>query len=213
MHTRSASFGFALVFILSAAPAQAEILKALRMCPEQQLCPSFELAIEPPNDWVFDQEASEQNGVQIMLPRGRSFGDAPALIYVKISARQDGQSVEDFARVSQERWRQSMADTRIEKMEDVARANGKPAFLSYRYENPSAPQQGFEAVSFGSTRTRRATTMSSWSPSPARTRPRSMRRCRPITPSSRRISTPDRVFLYKTPGSWPVSTFHDREER
>lgn len=149
MNARFASFGFALVFILSAAPAQAEILKALRMCPEQQLCPVFELAIEPPNDWVFDQEASEQNGVQILLPRGRSFGDAPTLIYVKVSVRQDGQSVEDFVRVSQERWRQSMADTRIEKMEDVARANGKPAFLSYRYENPSVPQQAFEAVSFG----------------------------------------------------------------
>jgi hypothetical protein len=149
MHARLAAFGLAFVFMLSAAAAQAEILKTLRMCPEQQLCPVFELAIEPPPDWVLDKEASEQNGVQIIVPSGRTFGDAPALIYVKVSSRQDGQSVEDFVRVSQERWREAVSDTKIEKLADVARANGKPAFLSYSYENPSVPQQQFEVVSFG----------------------------------------------------------------
>lgn len=149
MNARFAAFGFALVYIMSTDSAQAEILKSLRMCPEQQLCPVFELAIAPPPDWILDKEASEQNGVQIVVPSGRTFGDAPALIYVKVSARQDGGSVEDFAHVSQKRWREAMADTKIERIADVERANGKPAFLSYSYENPSAPQQQFEVVSFG----------------------------------------------------------------
>ncbi len=42
-----------------------------------------------------------------------------------------------------------MPDTKIEKLTDVERAAGRPAYLSYRYENPSRPQQRFETVSFG----------------------------------------------------------------
>ena len=41
-----------------------------------------------------------------------------------------------------------MRDTKIEKIADVERTSGQPAFVSYRYENPSQPQQRFEAVSF-----------------------------------------------------------------
>jgi hypothetical protein len=149
MNARLAAFGFASAFMVSALPAQAEVLKFMRMCPGQKLCPFYELVIKPPRDWIEDKEASKQNGVQIMLPRGRTFGNAPALMYVKISSRQGDQSAEDFVRVSQERWRKSVPDTKIEKIADVARANGQSAFLSYRYENPSMPQQRFEAVSFG----------------------------------------------------------------
>ena len=149
MNARLMAFGLAFACMLSAAPAHAEVLKFLRMCPGQKLCPFYELVLKPPRDWIEDKEASKQNGVQIMLPRGRTFGNAPALMYVKISSRQDDQSVEDFVRVSQERWRKSAADTKIERIADVARTNGRPAFLSYRYENPSMPQQRFEAVSFG----------------------------------------------------------------
>jgi hypothetical protein len=51
-------------------------------------------------------------------------------------------------RVSQERWRAAVPDTRISRLADAERANGKGAFVTYRYENPSRPQQRFEAVSF-----------------------------------------------------------------
>jgi hypothetical protein len=40
-------------------------------------------------------------------------------------------------------------DTKIVKQPDVERDNGQTAFQVYRYENPSRPQQRFEAVSFG----------------------------------------------------------------
>ena len=148
-HNILTAVGVALALAIPASPTQAEVLKFMRICPEQKLCPYFELVLKPPQDWVEDKEASKQNGVQIMLPRGRTFGNAPALMYVKISSRQDGQTVEDFVRNSQERWRKSVTDTKIEKIAEVQRANGRPAFLSYRYENPSRPQQRFEAVSFG----------------------------------------------------------------
>ena len=59
------------------------------------------------------------------------------------------QTVEEFVTNSQKRWRESVPDTKIEKSGEVERSGGQPAYVSYRYENPSRPQQRFEAVSFG----------------------------------------------------------------
>ena len=115
-----------------------------------KLTPSFELILTPPKGWVEEKEASKENRVQMLVPRGKDFHSAPALLYVKISHRRDKQqSVEEFVANSQKRWREEVTDTKIEKLADVARTSGQPAYLSYRYENPSRPQQRFEAVSFG----------------------------------------------------------------
>ena len=147
MNGRLAVLGIALAFTLSVASAPAEIRKLMQF-GDGKLTPSFELVLTPPKDWVEDKAASRDNGVQVMVPRGKTFGNAPAVMYVKVSSRPDSQSVEDFVRVSQERWRGSVRDTKIERIADVGRANGQPTFVSYRYENPSRPQQRFEAVSF-----------------------------------------------------------------
>ena len=147
----ASAFGTVLVALVAAAPgpAQAEVLKFMRMCPGQKLCPFYELVLKPPPNWIQDQAATKQNGVQVMVPRGKNFGNAPALMYVKISSRQDNQPLEEFVRNSQQRWRESVGDTKIERIADIDRSGGQPAYLSYRYENPSQPQQRFEAVAFG----------------------------------------------------------------
>ncbi len=140
--------GAILAFTLAAGAAQAEVRKLMKIGPGT-LIPHFELVLTPPKDWVEEKEASKETGVQILVPRGRHFGNAPALMYVKISHRQDKQSLEDFVGNSQKRWREQVSDTKIDKLTDVQRASRQPAFASYRYENPSRPQQRFEAVSFG----------------------------------------------------------------
>ena len=140
--------GSALIVMLTAGSAQAEVLKMMSICPGPRLCPSFELALKPPKNWVADENGSKETGVQVMVPRGKTYHSADAVMYVKVSANQH-QDVESFVKVSQDRWRQSVSDTKIERIADVERANGRPAFVSYRYENPSRPQQAFEAVSFG----------------------------------------------------------------
>ena len=134
--------------LLASTSPRAEVLKLVRMCSGQQLCPYYELVLKPPEKWFMDKEASKQNGVQMMLPQGKNFGNADAVMYVKVSLREKGQDLADFIRVSQERWKQAVSDAKISKIADVERANGMPAFISYRYENPSRPQQRFEAVSF-----------------------------------------------------------------
>ncbi len=122
-----------------AAPATGEVQKFMHQC-YGQLCPSYELVFTPPAGWVEDKEASKQNKVQMYLPRGRTFANADALIYVRVSWNPDKQKLEDFIRVSQERWRASVKGTKIEKLASVKRDNGKPNFASYRYQNPSRPQ-------------------------------------------------------------------------
>ena len=128
--------------------AHAEIRKHVLLC-DGQLCPFFEIILKAPDGWAEDKDASKQNNVQIVLPKGKNFRNAEALIYVKITAKDKNQPLSDFIKVSQDRWRKSVPDTRISKLANVERANGKPAFETYTYENPSRPQQAFEIAAFG----------------------------------------------------------------
>ena len=131
------------------ANAHAEVKKFMNICGAGKLCPSFELAATPPDAWVIEKDASKQAGMTMMVPKGKNYGNAETLIYIKVSPQQDNQSLEDFIKVSQERWRKATPDTKITKMPEVARKNGKAAFQPYQYENPSQPQQAFEYVAFG----------------------------------------------------------------
>ena len=50
---------------------------------QQQLCPSHQLVLTPPDGWVLDAKASAENKVQIMVPKGQSLATAEPLIYVQ----------------------------------------------------------------------------------------------------------------------------------
>ena len=66
-----------------------------------------------------------------LVPRGKDFHSAPALMYVKVSYRRDKeQTVEQFVDNSQKRWRESVPDTKIEKLADVTPA--APRLIFYR---------------------------------------------------------------------------------
>jgi hypothetical protein len=139
---------FAFALMLQPETARAEVKKFMQMCDGQRLCPYYRLVLTPPENWIVEETATKQYNMQMLVPRGRNFGNAPAVIYVKISVRDKDQSLQEFVRVSQERWRRSVPDTKIDKQPEIERANGQPAYLSFRYENPSLAQQAFEAVSF-----------------------------------------------------------------
>ena len=132
----------------SATPAQGEVLKFLRMCPEQKLCPYYELVLEPPKDWIEDKEASKQNGVQMMVPARPQFRQraGPDVREILIAAGQPKRG--GFRARQPGALAPVSARHQIEKIADVERTSGQPAFVSYRYENPSQPQQRFETISF-----------------------------------------------------------------
>jgi hypothetical protein len=145
--------GVAFALSLAIQPVQAEIQKFMHVCSRGdqgvKLCPSFALALKAPQGWTEDKAASKQQGVQVLVPSGTTFGNAETLIYVKVSPQQEKQPLVDFIRVSQERWRKAAPDSKITSLGEVARENGQSPFLPFRYETPSLPQQAHEIVAFG----------------------------------------------------------------
>ncbi len=141
---------FAAALACSGAAARGEVQKFLNPCPGQQLCPSFRLIMTPPDGWVLDVEATKANDVQIMLPKGKTFANAQPLIYVQVFYHRDKQqTLEDFARVSNERWLAANKTAKISALPPVARDNGKQGFLRFAFENPKKPQQAYEIGAFG----------------------------------------------------------------
>ena len=134
--------------IALSANAHAEVKKFMNIAGGK-MQPFFRLEVTPPKGWIMEEQATKKYGVQMLVPKGKTFANADALIYVKVSYKPKDLDQAQFIKNSQDRWREEVPDSKITKMPEVARANGKPAFLPYQYENPSQPKQPFEYVSFG----------------------------------------------------------------
>jgi len=139
----------ALAAVLSAGGAQAEVQKFIRSC-DGKLCPYYRIVLTPPDGWIIDEAATKKNDVQIIVPKGKTFGNAPALIYVQVFYHRDKrQTLAKFAEVSNDRWRARVKDAKISPLPAIERANGKPGFLRFAFENPGKAQQAFEVGAFG----------------------------------------------------------------
>jgi hypothetical protein len=146
-HLRTICLVFAV--LLFAGAARAEVQKFIVKCGDK-LCPYFHIALTPPHGWVLDARATWHNKVQMMVPKGTDFASAPALIYVQVFPHRDkSQTLADFARASDERWRAHVKDAKISALPTVKRANGKPGFLRFVFENPSKKEQAYELGAFG----------------------------------------------------------------
>ncbi len=114
------------------------------------ICPYFQLIMTPPDGWVLDKKATAQNKVQMIVPKGKDFASAPALIYVQVFYHRDKQqSLEDFAKASNERSLANVSGAKITPLPAVERANAKPGFLRFAFENPNNKQQAYEIGAFG----------------------------------------------------------------
>ena len=130
------------------ASAGAEVEKFIQI-GDGQLRPYFRLKFTPPAGWVQDAKATQENGLPIYVPQGMNFGNAPALMYIKVSYNSDKRSIEKFIEVAHERWRAAEKETKIEKIAGEKRANGKADFQIYHFVNPSRPQQAYELMAYG----------------------------------------------------------------
>ena len=136
--------------LLCATAARAEVQKFLNACAGQKLCASYALVLTPPDGWTVDAKASAENKVQIMVPKGQSFATAEPLIYVQVFYQPDKtQTLADFARVSNARWLAANPKAKIADLPAVERANGKPAFLRFAFDNPGKAQQAYEVGALG----------------------------------------------------------------
>jgi hypothetical protein len=130
------------------ANASAEVEKFMQV-GDGQLRPYFRLKFTPPQGWMQDAKATQESGMPIYVPKGKTFVDAPALMYIRVSYNADKHSMEKFIEVAHERWKNSVKDTQIEKLAGEKRANGKADFQIYHFVNPSKPQQAYEVMAYG----------------------------------------------------------------
>ena len=136
--------------IMCATSARAEVQKFLNRCSGQKLCASYTLVLTPPDGWVVDDKATNENKVQILVPKGQSFASAEPLIYVQVFYQPDKQqALADFARLSNARWLAANPRAKITELPAVERSNGKSAFLRFAFENPGKAQQAFEVGALG----------------------------------------------------------------
>ena len=131
-----------------ALPASAEVEKFMTI-DNGQMQPHFRLKFTPPKGWAEDKTATEENGLPIYVPEGKNFGNAPALMYIRVSYNSDKRTMAKFIEVAHERWRESVKDTKIDKLASEKRANGQPDFQVYHFVNPSEPQQAYELMAYG----------------------------------------------------------------
>jgi hypothetical protein len=135
---------------LRTATARAEVQKFLNPCGGQKLCASYQLVLTPPDGWVLDKQASSENKVQILVPKGQSFVTAEPLIYVQVFYQPDkAQTLADFARLSNARWLAVNPKAKITELPAVERLNGKPTFLRFAFDNPGKAQQAYEVGALG----------------------------------------------------------------
>src|SRR5262245_22945427 len=76
--------GGAAVAWRSVVPASAEIEKFLRPC-EQKLCPFFRASLAIPKGWQEDQAATKKLNMQVLVPRGKIYDNAEAVIYATVT--------------------------------------------------------------------------------------------------------------------------------
>jgi hypothetical protein len=141
---------FALAaFIGAGGPAAAAIQGVAQGCPGGRICAWFKPALAAPSGWVEDKAASSANKLFVLVPRGTTFAKARARIYGRAFLNEEGLSVEDRVRVSNERWKAASPGASSERVADVPRLSGGSSFQVYRYRNPARPKQPAEYTAFG----------------------------------------------------------------
>ena len=140
---------FALAVALAApAPggAAAEIKKNMTTCPGQKLCAWFQSTVTPPAGWIEDQEAGERNRVTMLTPDKPELAASDPLIYVQTSYQSGAETLDAIIAGNQALWRKSEPKGSITPAGAAPRAEGKEPFKLFLYENPTRPQQAFEAI-------------------------------------------------------------------
>jgi hypothetical protein len=138
----------AIVGTALTVPAKAEVEKLMVM-GEGHMRPVFRLKFTPPSGWQEDAAASTKYGVPVYVPAGKSFGEAPAIMYIRVTYNSDRRSLDRFIDVAHERWRASVKDSSIDQLANQKRRNEKPEFRVYHFVNPGTPQQAYELMGYG----------------------------------------------------------------
>lgn len=134
----AAALGLSLLAPLGAIPANAEVEKFMNLS-NGQMQPVFRLKFNPPKGWAEDKTATKQQGLPMYVPAGKTFANAPAVLYIRVTYNREGkQSLENFIEIAHTRWKKAVSDSKIEKVASQSRSDGRPDFLIYHFANPAS---------------------------------------------------------------------------
>lgn len=151
---RSRRFAAGLVCIaaLVAGPARAEIAKIMRDCGAKgdmvRLCPFFRPSFKPPPGWIVDEKSGFDKGIDIFLPPGKTFGNAPVLIFGEARPNSGKTPLATWVRVSDERWAKVSNELKVTELPSLDLGAGKREVIVHRYENPALRDQPYEIIGY-----------------------------------------------------------------
>src|SRR5947208_16290216 len=122
--------------LATTTPAKSEIKKFMHDCGDK-LCPYFQASVTTPKGWQEDKSASRETNLQILVPNGKAFNNAGAIIYTAVKNNPAKAPIATLVEQDHANWRKKANDVKIERLPDVARATGPEPFLHYQFETPS----------------------------------------------------------------------------
>ncbi|WP_025036357.1 hypothetical protein [Bradyrhizobium sp. DOA9] len=124
-------------------PARAEVDKIIHVCDRQQrMCPEFRPRVTAPDGWTRDEAASLKYGASMFVPKGKTFGNAEAIIYAEGRYNKDGTELGRWVATSDREW--ATTSGKNAKISTLPSVN--PKVIINRYDNPSLKDQPIEVI-------------------------------------------------------------------
>lgn len=106
----------------------------------QQICAFYQIALTPLDGRMLEETANKQNEKQMLVPKGKNFASAPALIYVQVFYRHDRQQTLD-AKNSNERWLSHVPNARSRRCRWSSAATARRASCALPSKIRAAPSR------------------------------------------------------------------------
>ncbi|HRE22063.1 MAG TPA: hypothetical protein PKW21_13705 [Rhabdaerophilum sp.] len=127
----------------------ADVKRFIEPCGSGKLCPWYQADIAAPASFRVDPDFSRGNRLLAFFPDRAKLGPDDPLIYIRTSQNDDNRSLDTQVSTSNARWKEMVKDSKVERLADIERADGKGKWQVFRYTNPSRPRQAHEMLAFG----------------------------------------------------------------
>ncbi len=132
-------------------PARAGIETIKRMCIEEKglrECSVSRPSFKPPAGWTVDREVGANRGIEVFLPAGKSFGNAPVLIFGEARPNPGKTPLAEWVASSDRKWTAMQRDAKVVDLPGVDLGSAKREVIVHRYENPTMKNQPIEIIAY-----------------------------------------------------------------
>lgn len=144
----------AFAFLIAAGialPASAGVETIKRVCMQDgglRDCSVSRPSFKPPSGWTVDSKTGASQGIDIYLPAGEKFGDAPALIYGEARPNPGKTPLAQWVAESDAKWVAMQPNARVVDLPAGDLGGGKRDVIVHRYENPTMKNQPIEIIGY-----------------------------------------------------------------